>query len=75
MAALNTSASMEMGGEASPNGSVDRGTKPLLYKMQSSRYMEYGAASPLVRSSSWAGARGESERGALISPPQGRTIC
>ena len=31
MAALNTSASMETSGEASPNGSADLGTEPLLY--------------------------------------------
>ena len=31
MAALNTSASMETSGEASPNGSADQGTRPLLY--------------------------------------------
>ena len=31
MAALNTSASMETSGEASPSGSADQGTRPLLY--------------------------------------------
>ena len=34
MAALNTSASMETSGEASPSGSADQGTRPLLYNME-----------------------------------------
>ena len=31
MAALNTGASMETSGEASPSGSADLGTEPILY--------------------------------------------